>query len=270
MLDADNRGIEPQPCRLASAIEGAEVHAILPHGVDGTRTREGVGDERLHHKARESTVAVGEHLVAQRVVAVFGELGLDRVVAVRRQHVRTETIATTLDRRQKPSHRFATDVVSRHQMLFERDGVELSRDDVAFGLGSRHVDAARPPAQQLCLHGVTERRAFEPPSPRIRHPHTGSLAELRSEVESVIARRVVRRVTERHLGRRTAPRLVGERGAIHSDHRVEAIGVTARLGHEEDRRALVRGESLSVDEELVTLRLATEDRVVVDDERASA
>jgi len=32
----------------------------------------------------------------------------------------------------------------------------------------------------------------------------------------------------------------------------------------------VRGESLSVDEELVTLRLATEDRVVVDDERASA
>jgi hypothetical protein len=32
-------------------------------------------------------------------------------------------------------------------------------------------------------------------------------------------------VTERHLGRRTAPRLVVERGGIHPDHLVEAIGV---------------------------------------------
>src|SRR5437899_242691 len=159
-----------------------------------------------------------------------------------------------------------------------RTTVELSRSRVAWPARSRArkftrfchtASTVRGPAKASGMSVFTIRRA-NPPSPRIRHPHTGALAELRSEVESVIARRVVRRVTERHLGRRTAPRLVGERGAIHSDHRVEAIGVTARLGHEEDRRALVRGESLSVDEELVTLRLATEDRVVVDDERASA
>src|SRR4029077_20058332 len=39
---------------------------------------------------------------------------------------------------------------------------------------------------------------------------------------------------------------------------------------EEDGRALVRGETLAVDKELVAFGLAPEDRVVVDDERASA
>src|SRR5256886_8510067 len=129
-----------------------------------------------------------------------------------RQRVGTETISPAFDRRQKLSHGLATDVVSRHQVVFERDGVELSRDSIAFGLWSRHVDGVRPPAQQLRLHALTDRGAFEPSSPRIHHPHAGSLAELRSEVEAIILRRVVRRVTERHLGRRTVPRLVGERG----------------------------------------------------------
>src|SRR6266566_1804763 len=221
-------------------------------------------------QSRESAVAVGEHLVAEPVVAVFGKLVLDRVVAVRRQHVGTEAVSTAFDRRQKPAHRLATDVISRYQVIFERHGVELSRDGVAFGLGSCYVDAVRPPAQQLRLHALADRRAFEPSAPRIHHPHAGSLAELRSEVESVIHRRVVRRVTERHLGRRSAPRLVVERGAIHGDHLVEAVGVTAFLGDQEDRRALVRGEPLSVDEELVALRFAAEDGVVVDDERPSA
>src|SRR5947207_2398915 len=100
-------------------------------------------------------------------------------------------------------------------------------------------------------------------SPRIHHPHAGPLAKLRSEIESVIPRRLVRRVSERHLGRRSAPRLVVERGAIHSDHVVELTGVSALLRHEEDRRALVRGEPLSVDEELVALRFAAEDHVII-------
>src|SRR5205085_3209789 len=86
----------------------------------------------------------------------------------------------------------------------------------------------------------------------------------------IIPRRVVRRVTERHLGRRSTPRLVVERRSIHSDHVVELTGVAALLRHEEYRRALVRGEPLSVDEELVPLRFAAEDRVIVDDERAPA
>lgn len=38
----------------------------------------------------------------------------------------------------------------------------------------------------------------------------------------------------------------------------------------EDGRALVRGEALSVDEELVAFCFAAEDRVVVDDEAAAA
>jgi len=51
---------------------------------------------------------------------------------------------------------------------------------------------------------------------------------------------------------------------------VKLIGVSALLRHEEDRRALVSGERLSVDEEFIALRLAAKDRVIVDDERASA
>src|SRR5207253_3054479 len=90
VLDADDGGIEPQPCRLARAIERAEVDAILPHRVDGARTGDGVGDERLDHESRESAVAVGEHLVAELVVPVLRKLVLNRVVAVRRQHVRTQ------------------------------------------------------------------------------------------------------------------------------------------------------------------------------------
>ena len=147
VLDADDGGIEPKPRRLAGAIERAEVHPILPDGIDGAWTGDRVRDEGLDHQAREPAVAVGEHLVAERVVAVFGELVLDRVVAVRRQHIGTEPIAAALDRRQKRSHRLAADVVARHQMIFERDRVELPRDRVAFGLRCRKCGcSARPPA----------------------------------------------------------------------------------------------------------------------------
>ncbi len=97
MLDADDGGIQPNPGCLAGAIERAEVDTILPHRVDGARTGEGSGDERLHHQSRESPVAVREHLVAERVVAVLGKLVLDRVVAVRRQHVGTKTVASAFD-----------------------------------------------------------------------------------------------------------------------------------------------------------------------------
>src|SRR5206468_2323376 len=88
VFDPHDGAIEPQPRRLARAIERAEVDAILPHRVDGARTGDGVGDERLHHQSRESAVAVGEHLVAELLVAVLRKLVLNRVVAVRRQHVR--------------------------------------------------------------------------------------------------------------------------------------------------------------------------------------
>src|ERR1700730_3172951 len=136
VLDAYDRGVETNARRLSRSIERAEVHAILPNRVEGARSGEGVGYERLHHQPSESTVAVGEHLVAELVVAVLGKLVLDRVVAVRRQRVGAETVSTAFDRRQKLAHRLATDVVSRHQMIFERDGVELSRNRVAFGLRS--------------------------------------------------------------------------------------------------------------------------------------
>src|SRR5205814_7144446 len=120
-----------------------------PDRVDGARTGKGVGDERLHHQTRESTVAVGKHLVAERVVAVLGKLILDRVVAVRRQHVGTETISAAFDRRQKLAHRLATDVVSRDEVIFERDGIELTRDRVAFGSRSGKRKTRRSPAQKL-------------------------------------------------------------------------------------------------------------------------
>src|SRR6185436_223258 len=58
--------------------------------------------------------------------------------------------------------------------------------------------------------------------------------------------------------------------AIHADHLIEPIGIAAFLRYEEDRRALVRDESLSVDEEFVALGLTAEDGVVVDDEATAA
>src|SRR5256884_6363270 len=44
VLDANDRGIEPQPCRLAGTIERAEAHRMPPHRVDGAWTRERVGN----------------------------------------------------------------------------------------------------------------------------------------------------------------------------------------------------------------------------------
>src|SRR3989441_4257522 len=109
-----------------------------------------------------------------------------------------------------------------------------------------------------------------PPRPPPAPPAPRALAELRSEVEAVVPGRLVRRVSEWHLRRRPAPRLVGEGGAIHSDHLVGAIRITTLARYQEDRGTLVRGEPLSVDEELVALRFAAEDRVVVDDKAAPA
>src|SRR5437667_128611 len=80
-LDANDGGIQSNPGCLAGAIERAEVDVMLPHRVDGARTGEGIGDERLHHQPRESAVAVGKHLVAEGVVAILRKLVLDRVVA---------------------------------------------------------------------------------------------------------------------------------------------------------------------------------------------
>src|SRR5439155_6187310 len=228
-----------------------------------------VGDERFHHEPREAAVAVGEHLVAELVVAVFRKLRLDRVVAVRRERVGTQAVATAFDGREKRPYRLAADAVSRHQVLFEGHGVELARNGVAFGLWAWGVDAARAPAEQLRSRGFADGRAVELPPPRVHHPHAGSLAELRPEVEPVVLGRFVRRVRERHLGRRAAPPLVGERRAIHPDHLVEALGVAAFSRYQKDRRALVRSEPLPGDEELVALCFAAEDRVVVDDEAAS-
>src|SRR6266487_555808 len=97
----------------------------------------------------------------------------------------------------------------------------------------------------MLYRAITDRSALELSSPRVHHPHAPpaprALAELWPEVEAVIPRRFVRRVRERHLGRRSAPRLVVERGPIHADHLVEAIGIAAFLRHEEDRRRLVCG-----------------------------
>ena len=66
VLDAHDCGVETNARRLPRAIERGEVNAIAPYRVDGARAGERVGDERLHHQARESAVPVGEHLVAER------------------------------------------------------------------------------------------------------------------------------------------------------------------------------------------------------------
>src|SRR5205814_4319204 len=107
-------------------------------------------------------------------------------IAVGRQHVGAETISTTFDRRQKLSHRLATDVVSCDQVIFERDGVELSRDRVAFGLRSGKRKTRRSPAQQLRSFSFTNRRALELSPPRIHHPHPRLSRKSRCEVKSVV------------------------------------------------------------------------------------
>src|SRR6185369_6259485 len=90
------------------------------------------------------------------------------------------------------------------------------------------------------------------------------------EVGASRAEGVVRRLAEGHLGRRAAPALIRERGAVHPDHLVDAGDVASLLRHGEHGRALVGDDALSVDEELVALRLAAEDRMVVEDEHTAA
>ena len=270
MRDAHDRGVQANARRLLGAVEGRELHAILPDRVDGARAREGSGNERLHHQAREAAVAVGKHLIAELLIAVARELGLDRVIAVRRQDIGAQPVAPTFDGRQKRPHRVATDLVAGHQMLFQGDAVELARDGIAFYVRARRWRRPRispvAPPQQFRLHGIGERRASEVLSPRIHDPHAGTLAELRSKVEAVVRRFVVGALRQRHLG----ACLVFECRSIHADQVIEGVGVSAFLGHEEDRRGLVRDDGVAVDRELVALGFTAEDRVVVEHQAASA
>src|SRR5206468_5863547 len=94
--------------------------------------------------------------------------------------------------------------------------------------------------------------------------------ELWPEIEAVISRRVIRTVRQRHFGRGSAPRLVIEGGAIHPNQFVERIGVASLLRDEKDRRSLVREDALPIHAKFVSLGFASEDRMIVEDEAASA
>src|SRR5204863_7270925 len=122
----------------------------------------------------------------------------------------------------------------------------------------------------LCALFRADRRAVELASPWIQTPRTAATSELRREVEAVVRRRSVGTVVETHLGGRALPLLVLEEAPVHADHLIEAVGVSALAGNQEDRRALVRDDALSVDEKLVPARLAAEDRVVVEHQAAAA
>src|SRR2546423_4251552 len=101
MLDAQHRGVQANSRRLTRAIQRGEVDAVAPYGVDRARSVERAGDERLDHESREAGVAVREHLVAERVVAVFGKLCLDRVGAVAGERVGPEAVAAAFAGRQE-------------------------------------------------------------------------------------------------------------------------------------------------------------------------
>src|SRR4029079_14261368 len=92
----------------------------------------------------------------------------------------------------------------------------------------------------------------------------------RPEVErigrSLPPEHVVRGLAEGDLLRRTRPLLVLEAVPVDPDHVVEARDEAAGVRNREEGRALVRHQPLVADEELVALRLAAEDRVVVEDE----
>src|SRR6185436_19794269 len=57
---------------------------------------------------------------------------------------------------------------------------------------------------------------------------------------------------------------------VHSDQFIEPIGVAAFLRDEKNRRPLMCGKTLAVDEKLISLRLTAEDRMVVEHETAAA
>src|SRR6187397_1105782 len=141
--------------------------------------------------------------------------------------------------------------MARHHVVLERHGVEMTRDLVALALRPRAAVVHGAPAHELRLVGVAERRALEIPMPGIDHPGARLLAEARAEPKAEVgaarAEGVVRRLTEGHLGRRTTPALILERGAIHPDHLVHAGDIAAFLRHREHRRALMRDDGLSVD-----------------------
>src|SRR6478672_4102061 len=112
--------------------------------------------------------------------------------------------------------------MTRHHIVLERHRVEVARDLVALGLRTRTAVVHGAPAHELRLVGVAERCALEVAMPGIDDPHAGALAESRTEPEPEVgafsAEGVVGRLAERHLGRRSAPALILERGAVHPDH----------------------------------------------------
>src|SRR5271170_149589 len=191
------------------------------------------------------------------------------VVGISRQGIRAKAGAASFDRRKKRSHGFAAEPEALHVMLFERDGIEIARNGVAFDLGVLEAfDWLRlEPAQPLHPSALRNRSAFEISPYWIHQPHAGFPTELRAKPETVLAmcepNRFIRRFGQGKLWIFPTPFLIGELGRFQADRLVEVREKAVRVLQLIDGRSLVHDQPLAVDQKFVLLGLPAEDRVVL-------
>src|SRR5579872_7400042 len=92
------------------------------------------------------------------------------------------------------------------------------------------------------------------------------MTELRPEVHSSRCAAEIGRGRQRNLRIGAGPLLVFKPRRLQTDRVVEALNKTVRIVDLEQRRALMGKESVSVDQELIALGFATEDRMIIENE----
>src|SRR5262249_8821881 len=161
-----------------------------------------------------------------------------RVFRKGRERVRTETRSAAFDRRQKRANRLATDSPSMHEVFFQSDRIELTRNSVAFIFWPLPVClriALGKPPQQILPRSLRDRRTLELFPNWIDEPNSRLLPESRAKPESVLPapepRGIIRRAAKRHLWTRAGPFLIGQFRCVQADGIIKARNETVRVGN---------------------------------------
>jgi len=139
---------------------------------------------------------------------------------------------------------------------------------------ARAVERRPRAAQQFGARGFGNGSALQLLAPGVDKPHALLLAELGSKVDTVSggldSHHLIWSPAKRHFGRWTAPGLILELAPIDADPFIELRDEAVRVRNRKKCRALMRDQPVPVHVEFVTLGLATEDRMVIEDDTALA
>src|SRR6266568_3964615 len=108
----------------ARGIERREVEAVAANGLKGLRARDGVRNQRLDDVPRDAAVAARKRLPAGFGAVVERVQSVEGVSAIAGKHVRPRAEPASRVHHQGPN-RLAAEAISFHQVLLERDAVEI-------------------------------------------------------------------------------------------------------------------------------------------------